>query len=261
MNPGGRLPKPIALFVLILLACAGGSWIDAAWGYLHIGKPGLVYLWMSYPGFDFVDYTLQFPYLHTARFFTLPVFPWVYPAPAVFVLYPFYKLVAVTNRLAGVAVFSLTVVVSDGLLAWRFRKALTRHGLSPAAASGLLGATVLAGWPIYFSLQRGNIESLLWIGTAVGVFCFAKRRYLEAATLFGIVGAIKLYPLLFLALLLKPRRFPGDRCRDRRRSCIYAGWSALPQSRHALCLEHDSHRRAALDGYHDIFLSLDRHRH
>ncbi len=202
-----RLPKPLVLFVALVLALALGSWLDAAVGYLRQGKPGLSYLWMYYPGFDFVDYTLQFPYLHTPQFFTLPVFPWVYPAPAIFVLYPFYRIVLLTNRATGFAVFALAVLGVNTAVGWRFRAKLLRLGISRGAAFTLLASVTLFGWPLYFALQRGNIESLLWVGVALGVTCFARGRYRGAAILFGAVGSVKLYPLLFLALFLKPRRF------------------------------------------------------
>lgn len=204
---GKELPKPIVLFLLLVVMLALASWLDALVGYLRLGRPGLNYLWMYYPGFDFVDYTLQFPYLHTPRFFTLSAFPWVYPAPAIFVLYPFYRVVDLTSRTTGFVVFALTVVVADAAVALRFRRALLQRGLSGRAAFAVVGTLAFFGWPLYFALQRGNIESLLWIGTALGIACMVQQRYVSAAILLGAVGSVKWYPLLFLTLLLKPRRF------------------------------------------------------
>ena len=206
-NRVGRLPGPLVLFLVAVTGLALGSWLDAAIGFLRFGKPGLRYLWMFYPGFDFVDYTLQFPYLHTPRFFTLSAFPWVYPAPAIFVLYPFYKIVSVTNRATGFAVFAMVVTLANVVVALKFRGALVLRGLSRRAASALVLITAFCGWPLYFALQRGNIECLLWIGIAAGVVFYARGRYAVAAVLFGAVGSVKLYPLLFLTLLLRPRRY------------------------------------------------------
>ena len=206
-NARGRLPKPLKMFLVLVFLLTIASALDAGFGFLHFGKSGLAYAWPSYPGFDFVVYTLRFPYLHTPTFFTLPVFPWFYPAPAILVLYPFYEIAAHTNRVFGFGVFGLTVVALDLLVMRRAGIALERHGLAPAASRFFVWSTLLLNWPIYFGLERGNLESLLWLGVAAGVFCCIQRRYVAGALILGVFGAVKLYPLLFLALLLPSRRF------------------------------------------------------
>lgn len=177
-------------------------------GYLRIGRHALDYLWVIHPGFDFFDYTPKFPYLHTPQFFTAPAyFPWVYPAPGIFILYPFYLLTTPTHWVVGFLVFSLVGVVADLGLAWRFRGALMRRGLAPAPSLLLISLTMFLGWPLFFAFQRGNIESLLWVGIAAGVFCFTQGRYAAAALLLGIFGSAKVYPLLFLVLMFRRRQF------------------------------------------------------
>ena len=201
------LPRPLLLFVLVLAAFAFLSGLDGLLGYWRVGRPALVYLWVPHPGFDFFDYTPRFPYLHTPQFFTVPAyFPWVYPAPGIFFLYPFYLLTTSTHWVVGFLVFCSVGVAADLCLALRFRTALTRRGLAPAVSVLLIGTLILLGWPLYFAFQRGNIESLLWVGIAAGVFCFAHRRYAAAALLIGVFGSAKVYPLLFLALMLNRKQ-------------------------------------------------------
>jgi len=202
-----RLPSPLRLFLLVFFALVAASAIDAVIQYLRFGLPGVGYLWMLHPGFDFFDYTPRFPYLHSQRFFTAPAFfPWIYPAPAIFVLYPFYLLTTAKKWVVAFLLFTLTAAAGDVSLAWRLRKALLRQGLTSQQCLMLIGAVALLGWPLYFAMQRGNIESLLWIGIAAGVYCVARGRYLAAAMLIGVFGSAKIYPLLFLALLLQRGR-------------------------------------------------------
>jgi hypothetical protein len=54
-------------------------------------------------------------------------------------------------------------------------------------------------------IQEGNIEVVLWILTATGVWAFWRGRDNAAAVLWGLAAAMKLFPIVLLALLL-PRR-------------------------------------------------------
>ncbi len=174
---------------------------------MRIGKAGLDYLWPYKPAVDFYVYSLRMPYLHTPAFFTGPAFPWMYPAPSIFCYVPFYPFIQPTHWWLNYGVFILVVSAIDLVVAWRFVDALRRCGLSMQHAIRLIAVTVMLGWPLYFAFERGNIELLLWVGIEAGVACFAHRRYAAAATLIGVFGSAKLYPLLLLALFLKPPRF------------------------------------------------------
>lgn len=195
------------LFLLVLATGFIVSVLLAGLAYPKAGASAFRYLWPPYPAFDFVDYTLRFPYLHTDAFFTHAGYPWYYPAPAIFVLYPFYKVAAATSRVAGFSAFALVALGCDLIVFLRFGRVLTRRGLRSRTTWALLGAVFLLTWPVYFALQRGNIESLIWVVIAAGIALLFEERYLSGALVLGLAGSFKLYPLLFLALLLRPKRF------------------------------------------------------
>jgi hypothetical protein len=56
-------------------------------------------------------------------------------------------------------------------------------------------------------LQRGNIELFLWVIAATGVWAFLRGHDDAAAVLWGLAAAMKLYPVIFLALLLPRHRW------------------------------------------------------
>ena len=88
-------------------------------------------------------------------------------------------------------------------LCFGLRRALVREGLAAGAASSFALATLLLAYPIYFALQRGNIEALTWMLVAAAVWAFATGRNMGAAVLIGVAASIKIYPILFLGLYLR----------------------------------------------------------
>ncbi len=165
-------------------------------------------LWIPFPGFDFYDYTPRFAYLHQRLFFTAQnSFPWIYPAPAIFVLYPFYRVSSPTQWHVGYALFALLATALSLCCGYRLGIALIRRGLTRKQVFLLLGMTSVLGWPFYFALQRGNIEVLLWAGLAAAVYLMVTGRSAAGALVLGIVGSVKTYPLFFIGLLLVQKRY------------------------------------------------------
>jgi hypothetical protein len=68
-------------------------------------------------------------------------------------------------------------------------------------------ATGLFGWGTEQVVMRGNIEGLMWIAICLGAALYARRQYPGAAVAFGIASCIKPYPLLWLALMARHRRY------------------------------------------------------
>jgi hypothetical protein len=62
-------------------------------------------------------------------------------------------------------------------------------------------------YPFAFLFERGNIEGLLWVSYAAGIYCFVRRSYLAAALLIAVAASIKPFPGLLLVLLLPQRRY------------------------------------------------------
>ena len=161
-------------------------------------------LYLSGRGFDYYDYLPRFHHLHSAAFFTTteyPNYPWYYPAPAIFVLYPFYAMPA-----HGYPSLIVTVLLMSLLLLGAFARRLGSAGLGNSSAL-LLCCVCFVSWPLYFGLQRGNIEALSWMILAAAIWAYSSERVLTAAVLIGVVGSVKIYPLLFLGIFFKKREY------------------------------------------------------
>jgi hypothetical protein len=68
-------------------------------------------------------------------------------------------------------------------------------------------ATGLFGWGTEQVVMRGNIEGLVWIGVCLGAALYAHRSYRGAAVAFAIASCIKPYPVLWLVLMARHRRY------------------------------------------------------
>lgn len=163
--------------------------------------PGLDKLYPRSVGFDLHVYQGRFAVRHSVRFFTQPGYPWNYPAPAIFFYSPFYR------SPHGTILYCLVVAGLTLSFAAAFALALRRSGLALRNAVAVTVGTLLLAWPLYFAAQRGNVEALTWTLTAISVWLYMKRRYGVGAAVLGVVGSVKLYPLFFLGLWLKQRRY------------------------------------------------------
>jgi hypothetical protein len=102
-------------------------------------------------------------------------------------------------------VLALTVFGAAGALIAAFFVCLrVRSNVWAVLALVLAAAT---SYPFVFLFDRGNIEGVVWIPTAAGVFCFVRGRYLASALLLAVAASLKPYPGLFLLLLLPIRKF------------------------------------------------------
>jgi Glycosyltransferase family 87 len=70
-------------------------------------------------------------------------------------------------------------------------------------------ATALLGWGTEITLMRGNIEGILWIPVCIGAWFYARRKYGAAGASFGVAACLKPYPILWLALMARHRRYRG----------------------------------------------------
>jgi len=215
LSSNGRSDSPVklpfelrcflAIVVFLCLASIADGW--ARWA-LNIPSHGFLWLSMPDPYFDLFCYYPRFLHLHSQEFFSSPGYRWYYPAPAIFGYYPFYRVLEVFHkgRLTRY-LYDASALALAGIGALWVARRLVAEGVQRHSALLLAFATLLVSWPLYFSLQRGNIEALTWILVAAGLWACATGRWMFAAMLLGAVGSIKIYPLLCLALFLRPRRF------------------------------------------------------
>ena len=89
-------------------------------------------------------------------------------------------------------------------LLWRRVRRFESYRWYMGAAIFLTG---FFGWGTLQVVMRGNIEGLMWIAICLGATFFARRQYTGAAVAFSIASCIKPYPVLWLALMARHRRF------------------------------------------------------
>ena len=202
------LPKAITAFWVTAILTFCLSLVVAAWGH-HAHSPPTRWDPLSDPLLgDLMEYPGTYCLLHTTGFFqksSASVLPErmlsavAYPPFAAAVLAPVYRL--------GSPVWNFLCLAAVGLiLAIRLTsRALHRAGLSTACATLLPLSLVLLSFPVERLIHQGNIELLVWAFTATGVWASMRNRNQTAAGLWALAGAMKLYPLVLLLLLL-PRR-------------------------------------------------------
>jgi hypothetical protein len=145
---------------------------------------------------DFWHYAPLLQRLHTAEFFTGQEH-FAYPAPCAIA----YKLLYATGRHAQ-RIYRGMMAAAALFTAALFVAALRRRGIAAAAAIGLGVAMLLTSEPWLTLLDRGNVELLLYLLIAGGVWAYFSGRQSLAAALWGCAGAMKLYPLALLGMFL-----------------------------------------------------------
>jgi hypothetical protein len=151
---------------------------------------------------DLTEYLRTYRLLHTTAFFGNPDTPPVAYPPFGAVMYAFdYCFPSPIGFYLATAFVWLTAGI------WAVRRALIKNGMSAVTATLFPLTVVLASFPIAGLLQRGNIEIFLWIFAACGTWAYVREKDDAAAVLWGLAAAMKLYPIIFLALLLPRRRY------------------------------------------------------
>ncbi|MES2391027.1 MAG: glycosyltransferase family 87 protein [Acidobacteriota bacterium] len=151
---------------------------------------------------DLTEFIPDFRFLHTAAFFKNPYTSSLsYPpfgAVLFAIVYAFGK---------PVAVYLATAIIWLTASVWMVRRHLIRQHISPITATLFPITTALFSFPIAGLIQRGNIELYLWIFAALGTWAFLNNKDDAAALLWSLAAATKLYPIVFLVLLLPRRKF------------------------------------------------------
>jgi hypothetical protein len=204
-----KLPRPLFLYAFLILFFWLLSVLPLIIRSTHLWSAAT--LWIVPPFYDFGCYYQQLRYLHTPQFWTYTSTSWDYPAPCILVYQLFYAF----NRGTGgphpvffgflaYLIFVAGVLAIAGIALGR---AVHRRGIAWPSIAPFLGISLLLCWPLFFGMERGNIEFFLDAGIALGIYAYIERKWWLAAIILGLFGAGKLYPLLFLSLFLPARRW------------------------------------------------------
>ncbi len=164
-------------------------------------------LFLNDPLTDIVCYSARFASLHTRAFFFAPNQAWTYPAPCAFVYSFIYRLTPLLGAHNVTHVYLLVCILLLGIVGCAFGLLLLRAGLEWKRAILFSSGILLVSWPIYFSIERGNIEVFLWPVLAVALAAYTLGRWDLAAIGIGFIAAFKIYPILLLGLFLPARRY------------------------------------------------------
>ena len=197
------MPRPLRTFVRTLgaltLLCLLS---EALCRWLHLPYP---YSWPLMPRQDpFRDFYLfrgRFAFFHTGSFFQFVGSPYLYPAPLSIVYKFFYMLPNSTETFLGA--LSAVAFAACVLLG----RKLVQTGLSFRNTLSLLTVVVACAYPFYFEFEQANVEWIVCTLVWLGVFSFLSGRQYGAAICFGVAAAMKLYPIIFLGLLLSRRQY------------------------------------------------------
>ncbi len=150
---------------------------------------------------DFYLYQPRYRFFHTTNFFHFPGPDYLYPAP-VATLYRFFYFFPHPTRVF-LGALCATFLVATIL----FARALLQRNLSVVGVLQLILGTLLCAYPLAFEFEQANMEWIIWLLVVTGVWAFLHHHGYSAAVCFGIVGALKLYPFIFIALFLPRRQY------------------------------------------------------
>jgi len=131
------------------------------------------------------------------------LFPKNYPAFAV-VIYLFLLQICAPYALPVMLAVMIGGVAVACTLLWRRARQLEGYRWYMGTA---IFATGLFGWGTEQMVMRANIEGLVWIFVCLGAALYARRQYSGAGAAFGVAGCLKPYPLLWLLLMARHRRY------------------------------------------------------
>ena len=206
MKPQRSLPPTLRFFCLatIVLCAAMFAAEYVAVNYCHLDRVPYSRMTLTKHN-DFADmgmFSDRFDHFHSPEFFSKE---WggayMYPAPLALIYRFFFYFDEGTNWFLGVAAF---LFAAGAVLLFL---TLRRSGLSLSSAILFAAVSVAFSYPMYFALNRANMEIFVWMLTGSGVLFFVKERPWWAATLLGIAGACKFYPVFYLGLLLVRRKY------------------------------------------------------
>ena len=215
-------PTPVALTLFFSLTALfwGASIASCIVSGMRTGDWDAAFRPVSFP-FPFMDffcYVRRFQHVHQLAFFDTSGsdLAWAYPAPCALLYLLLYQFLPADLNPDTLDFSSGTFLLNPLSLAVLpfliltlalFARSLRRSGLGWRRAVLIAGGLAVLSWPLFFALQRGNLDALLWFPLLGGIWSVSEKRYTTGSLLIGFASAFKLYPVVLLALLLPHRRF------------------------------------------------------
>ena len=159
----------------------------------------MLYDWSIFGDFRF--FAPRFIHFREPGFWTLPGAPLTYPAPLGVCLGLLLKVPRPVPFYLGICIAFWA--------AWHFYFAgrLQAQGISRGVTLLFAGSIALTTWPFWLLLDTANMEGVVAIVTGAALLAIVRDRWWLAAALIGVAGAMKIYPLVLLGLLLSKQKY------------------------------------------------------
>ncbi len=162
---------------------------------------GVTLFWGSFNGSDFSVFGERSQHFGTPSYWDEFNYPFTYPAPLAVVFALLFRL---PHPLAIYLVLCIAALIFWAV--WLARE-LASAGIKARQAAAFVTLILVASWPVVTLLNTANIEGLLAIVLAAGVYAVLREKFWLGATLIGLAAAMKLFPFILLALLISRRRY------------------------------------------------------
>jgi hypothetical protein len=103
--------------------------------------------------------------------------------------------------------FLCLVLATSWVMLFVVRKSLVRRGLQPRLATVFVAVMYVCAFPFWFEVHTLNMEFVVWVVIVTGLWGFWTGRPWVASIFFGIAGAMKIFPFVFLGLLLVRKQY------------------------------------------------------
>ena len=201
------LPKELQLFWIVTLALGLLCAFSELTCYLLLHLRG-VYSWPALPFYDSIDlrcFQRRFDHFHSPAFFSTaydqgPAFG--YPAPGALLYELFFG-----PHFHPYVLFYVLTLAGLGCLIFLLARAMYRQQVSGRTLALFFSSAVVLSHPIWFEFLLANMEICIFLILAAGVLAFLRGRSYLAATLFAFAGSIKIFPLIYLGLLLAKKQY------------------------------------------------------
>jgi len=155
----------------------------------------------GFVGSDFTVFAERSHHFATPAYWDEFSYPFTYPAPLAVVFALLFRLPHPLAIYVGLCIVGLTCWA-----VWLAR-GLAATGVKGSHTVAFVVMILAASWPVVALLNTANIEGLIAIMLAAGVYAVLRERFWLGATLIGLAAAMKLFPFILLALLISRRRY------------------------------------------------------
>ncbi len=201
-----RLPRLLLIYLVALCLFSAASY-GSTWYQVHIlHRVDFPYartiLPWNYDNLDFNCFRDRFHFFHRDLFFARYTNVFNYPAPVAIAYRTFYSFGPDAD--SWFFAMMLSCYVFAGVV---FARALIKRGLQATPAIIFTAFAGALSYPFVIAFYLGNMELLVWVILASGLYLFLKGYGWQAAVLFGIAGSMKYFPLIYFALPLAQKKF------------------------------------------------------